>query len=321
MKYFATIFLGLFWIVSQAQTPAYPVKPIEFIVPFGTGGASDILARAIAKSMSNSLGQPLVVVNVTGAGGSIGLSQVSKAKPDGYTIGMGTVSALVISPQCVKNAPYNSVTDFTPVSRFAASPIVLAVPKNSSLKTFQELVSTARQNPNKVNYGAQYCNHTHLIMETIAFKTNTKLTMIPYKAANQMLLDFLRGDLNSMAEIIMPVNQHIAAGSAVPLAVAWPNRLAELPNVPTFTELELPEANIVPWYGIIAPANTPAYVIDRLRNAMRVAAKDPEFLNILAKNMAYPLPITESAEFLKIISDSIRSSRKVMESSNFSEQQ
>ena len=307
-------FLASLFVGNVCCSQPYPTKSIELIAPFGVGGSTDIMARAIAKSLVSILKQPVVVVNKPGASGSIGLTALARSAADGYTIGIANVGGLGTAPACIKNPPYDSVKDFAPVSMFASVPNIMTVHRDFPANNYKELIRELKRNPNKYNYGVQFCTQHHMIIEQLKLSNNVDIAMVPYKTASAMLMDALNGTVALSSETRPLLNQHIVPGGLLkPIAIAWPHRLPELPNVPTWTELGMPDANIESWYGIIVPAGTPPDVINTLYLAMKQAAKDPELQETIKNSGAYPRSVVPPEEFGRIIKQEAERHRKTVE--------
>lgn len=275
-------------LVSLSAMADYPNRPIELVVAFGAGGSSDVMGRAIANSLEKILKQPIVVINRSGAGGTIGLSHVAKAKPDGYTLVVSSVSGMAVAPACVQNMPYDSLRDFTQVSTFAQVPNVVAVHESFPANDFQGFLKELKQNPDKYNYGAQYCTHLQMIAEQIKIGSGVELNFIPYRTGSQLVVDALSNRVQILVEVMPTAWQHIQSGRLRPMAVAWHTRLPDLPNVPTLLELGLEDANITAWYGIAVPSGTPPEIVKKLNLAIKEAVNDPEFLEKITPQQAIP---------------------------------
>jgi tripartite-type tricarboxylate transporter receptor subunit TctC len=275
-------------LVSLSAMANYPDRHIELVVAFGVGGTSDLMGRAIANSLEKILKQPIIVVNRPGAGGTIGVNHVARAKPDGYTLVVSSVSGMAVGPACVPNIPYDSVKDFIQVSTFSQVPNLVAVHESFPAKDFRGFIQELKKNPNKYNYGAQYCTHLQMIAEQIKIGSGVEFNFIPYKTGPQVVVDTLNNQVQILFETVPTSWQHIQLGRVRPMAVAWHTRLPELPNVPTLLELGLEDANITAWYGIAVPSGTPPEIVKKLNLAIKEAIKDPEFLEKMKSQQAMP---------------------------------
>lgn len=259
---FATASLG-----AVAQN--YPSKPIRLIIPFPPAGTTDIVGRLVADELGKQLGQPVVVENRGGGGGAIGAVELARAAPDGYTLGIATVSTMAVNPACNPKLPYKSPDDFALITNLAAVPNVIAVhPGRVKAQTMDEFVKWAKANPGKVSYASSgTCGVGHMIGELFKVASGTFLVHIPYRGAGPALNDVLAGQVEVLVDNLPSSLAHIQGGRLRALAVAAPKRLDVLPNVPTFAELKMPAVNDPAWYGLIAPAKTPDAIVQRLNEA------------------------------------------------------
>jgi len=269
---------------------AYPEQPIRVIVPFAPGGSTDIVARIVTQRMSSILGQTLVVENKGGAGGAIGATEAARAKPDGYTLSIATVSTMAVNSACrPKDLPYDPLVDFMPVTNFANVPNVIEVHPSFPAQTFKELVQELRNNPGKYSHGSSgTCSILHLFGEAFKMSTKTDAIHVPYKGSGPAVADAVGGQINMMFDNLPSSMTQIQAGNLRAMAIAWPQRLASLPNVPTLAEEGYPELNQPAWYGLLAPKGTPPEIIKTLRDAAVLALKDPAVISALEKQGAAP---------------------------------
>jgi len=283
----------------QAQT-AYPTKPIKMIVPFAPGGTTDIVARVVADRMGKELGQSVIVENRGGGGGSIGATAISKADPDGYTIGVSTVSTHAVNPACNPKLGYDPLTDFVPITNMARTPNVLTVNLKFPAQDFRQYLDHVKKNPGKLNYGTSgTCSIQHMVGEQFKASTGTFILHIPYRGAGPALNDLLAGQVDMMFDNLPSSMSHIQAGKLRPLAIAWNKRLDLLPNVPTFAELGLKQVNDPAWYGLVAPPKTPEDVVKKLHAAVVKALNAPEVRERLIASGAEPVgnaPAEHAAE-------------------------
>ncbi len=270
---------SLFCGLSIAQSN----KPLRLVVPFPPGGATDITARTLAEPLARILGQPVIVDNRAGAGGSIGMAEVAKAAPDGLTLGVATLSTHGVNPAVYKTLPYDPIKDFAPVTELVKAPGVLVVNPKLGVSDFAGLVKYLKANPGKVSY-ASPGNGTigHMWGEMFKSTTNTFMLHIPYRGAGPALNDVLGGQVMVYFDQVAPSLPHIQSGKLKAIAVSWPKRLDNLPGVPTYLELGVFGNNDPSWFGLVAPVATPAASIKRLHEAVVKALAEPAVREKLA---------------------------------------
>ncbi|HMF25726.1 MAG TPA: tripartite tricarboxylate transporter substrate binding protein [Pseudolabrys sp.] len=282
------------WPVSaQAQSSAagYPNHPITLIVPYAPGGGNDVVARAVAEPMSKSLGQPIVIENRGGAGGSVGTRQVAKAPPDGYTLGLGGTGTLAVDPTLYPNVGYDPRKDFAPIGLIATTPLIVLVNQSVPAHDVQELIALAKAQPGKLNYAsAGTGSGIHLGTVLFAETAGIDITHIPYKGSGPALTDLLGEHVQIYFSSLPPAVGLVKEGKLRALAVTSLRRSVSFPDVPTVAEQGLPGFEAVLHYGIIAPAGTPRPIIDKLNTALRAALADPDVHNHIATEGAEPLP-------------------------------
>jgi tripartite-type tricarboxylate transporter receptor subunit TctC len=268
--------LGSATLPAWSQAAHYPSRPITFVVPFAPGGSVDVSGRAMADRLAKVLGQTIIVDNRAGAAGAIGSSHVAKASPDGYTLVVTSQSTHVVNPAVTPNLSYNAETDFAPITLIDRLANVLLVNAALPVKTFEEFVAYTRANPQKWNYASSGNGSVaHLSMELLKAKLGVGITHVPYKGAGPALTDLLSGMVQVTWNNLTSNLANITNGKLRALAVAAPQRVPQLPSVPTFDELKLPELNLTSWTGLAAPAGTPPAIVSRLYEAMRTVLADP----------------------------------------------
>lgn len=276
-------------LVAGAQ--AYPNKPIRLIVPFAPGGTTDIIARLIADPLSRELGQPVVVENRGGGGGAPGAAELARAAPDGYTLGMATVSTMAVNPACNPKLPYKSPEDFATITNLVGVPNVVAVnPGKVQAQNMAEFVKYLQANPGKLSFATSgTCGIGHMMGELFKATSKTFMVHIPYRGAGPALNDVLAGQVEVLFDNIPSSLPHFQSGKLRPLAVAAPKRLEQLPNVPTFAELKMVPVNDQVWYGLLAPAKTPDAVIKRVHEAALKVLATPDIRAKLLQQTAQPI--------------------------------
>ncbi|MBP7352670.1 MAG: tripartite tricarboxylate transporter substrate binding protein BugE [Comamonas sp.] len=262
-----------------AADAVYPSRPIKLIVPFGAGGSTDMVARLLAEKMGPILGQTVVIENKGGAGGSIGASEIAKSAPDGYTIGMATVSTHGANPAIMTKLPYDAKKDFAPITNVMSVPSVFVVHPSVPAKTMKEFIALAKAHPGKYTFASPGTGSLgHANIENFMNLAGIELLHIPYKGAGQALTDALGGQVNAMTDNLPSSLSNIQAGKLRPLAVLAFKRAEVLPDVPTYTELGYAQMGDGGWFGLVAPAGTPKAVIAKLNAAAHKAMQDPAYL-------------------------------------------
>ena len=271
----AAIILGFIALQVSAQT--YPNKPIKIVIPYGPGGAPDILGRLIGVKIQTSLGQPVVVENYPGAGGTIGTDFVAKAPPDGYTILVATTANLSISPHLYPKMPYNALKDFTPITLVANSPLILTVSKNVPANNLKELIAYGKANPGKLNYASAGSGTIqHVAGALFANMAGIDAVHVPYKGTAQILPDLVAGRVNLMFNSPAPMLPLVKDGSLKAIAIGSLNRSPLIPEYSTVSEQGLAGFDVGPWYAFFAPAGTPPAVIARLNKDITAALALPD---------------------------------------------
>jgi tripartite-type tricarboxylate transporter receptor subunit TctC len=269
------IFIGIVATVSPIHAQTYPSKPVRLIVPFAPGGTTDIVARTIAERFANAFGQPLIVENKPGGGGVVGAAEVAKAAPDGYTLSMATVSTTAANPAINPRTPYDPIKDFTPIVNIAATPNVIAVHPSFPAKDYAGFVDVLKRNPGKYSYATSGTGGIgHLQTELYKSLTGTFITHIPYRGAGPALNDVVGGQVPIIFDNMPSALPFIKDGKLIPIVVAAPQRLTQLPNVPTFAEVGLAPVNRMAYYGFLAPAGTPKDIVDKINTAVVKTLQD-----------------------------------------------
>ena len=263
--------------VGAAQAQDFPAKPITLIVPFAAGGTTDIVARIVGDKLGKELGQSVLIENRGGGGGSIGATAIAKATPDGYTIGVSTVSTHAVNPACNPKLAYDPIRDFASITNMARTPNVLTVNPKFPAQDFKQFLQYVKQNPDKLSYATSgTCSIQHMVGEQFKVVTGTNILHIPYRGAGPALNDLLGGSVDMMFDNLPSSISHIQSNRLRALALAWNQRLDSMPNVPTFAELGYKELNDPAWYGLIAPAGTPDAIIKKLNAAAVKVLNMPE---------------------------------------------
>jgi tripartite-type tricarboxylate transporter receptor subunit TctC len=295
----AVLAAGLGALPTQAQ--AYPDRPIRIVAPFPAGGLVDVLARAVGEELAKTLGQPIIIENKPGAGGNIGADLVAKAEPDGHTLLMTSPGIQSINQFLYKTMPFEPETAFAPISLVADMPMLVVVHPKVGAKTLRELIEIARASPGKLTFGSAGVGTTgHLGQALLVHVANIGVTHVPYRGAAPSVSDLIAGQIDGVVDNPPTVISHIRAGTIMPLAVAAPQRLAVLPEVPTSAEAGLPGWEASSWFGLAAPAGTPAEIVGRLQAEIAKAVRQPSMARFTRESGARMVG-NSSSEFADLI--------------------
>jgi tripartite-type tricarboxylate transporter receptor subunit TctC len=296
-----------------AFAQAWPQKSIKMIVPFPAGGGTDFIGRLVAKHLSVRLGQQVYVENRGGANGSIGLQGLMQSDPDGYTIAMSSDTPLVVNPALYEKLPYAALRDFAPVATTVKFPGMLVAHPSLPARTVAEVIALAKQKPGGLSYAsAGVGNFSHLAMELFALNTGIKLLHVPYKGTGPSAMALLGGEVQLMFNNVQTVLQNVKAGQMIPLAIAEPQRMPILPNIPTVAET-VPGFGMAPWIGVIAPIQTPKDIVARLTQETLAVMRDPELIKTLEEQQVTPYTL-EPAQFTDLIKTDLEKWARVIKS-------
>lgn len=305
---------------AAAAQATYPDRPIRLIVPFPPGGTSDVVGRIFAEALAKQIGQPVVVENRGGAGGTVGSRAVASAAPDGYTLLLGTSSTNGTNPAVYKNLPYDAVKDFTPVTQIIRVPGVIVVNKNFPAKDYASFTALIKGAPGKYSYASSgNGGATHMAMEYYKSLSGLDMMHVPYRGTGPALNDVIAGQVPILWDTAASSMAHIQSGSLRPIVVAAKSRLPQLPDVPTFAEVGLPDYDAEMWNGLLAPAGLPKDVLAKLNDASRKALADKDVQAKYAGVGAYVVADKPEA-FAAMIQDDVAKWKKVADFAHISAQ-
>jgi len=289
-----TLVLALMLLPALAAAQAWPQKPVKMIVPFPAGGGTDYIGRLAAQHLSQRLGQQVVVENRGGANGAIGLQALMQSEPDGYTIATTSDTPLVANPALYEKLPYQPLRDFVPVATMVRFPGMLVAHPSVPARNVAELIALAKAKPGSLAYAsAGIGNFSHLAMELFALNTGVKLLHVPYKGTGPAAMAMLSGDVQLMFNNVQTVLRNVKAGQMKALAVAEPQRIPALPDIPAVAET-VPGFEMAPWIGIIVPVKTPQEVVARLAQETLAIMRDPEMIKLLNEQQVTPMALGPS---------------------------
>ncbi len=304
---------GLLFAATAALAQNWPVKPVRMIVPFATGGGTDIQARLFSAKLQPLLGQQVIVDNRTGAGGNIGAELVAKSSPDGYTVLFQSAS-LAVNATLYRKLNYNAIRDLAPVMLVSSTPLILVVHPSVPAKNVKELIALAKARPGVFNFGSNSTGTTsHLASELLKTMTGTKMTHVPYKGAGQAVIALASGEIDMLITTIAAAQPHMESGRMRALAVTTLKRTPSLPNLPTVDET-LKGFESDNWYGLFFPAKTPEAIVSRLHAEMSKVLTDPDVRKLMENQGATPLA-SSPAEMTAYLKSEIEKYAKVIQAS------
>ncbi len=301
--------LTLFVSVSSAQN--WPDKAIRFVNPFAPGGFGDGVARPMFEQLGQTLGQPIIVESQAGANGSLASNVVAKSAPDGYTLLIGNLGPIAINPTLYPETTADPLKVFSPIMQLVSGPLVLLVHPDFQAKTLEELIATAKEDPGKLTYGSVGAGSTtHFAGELLKMQSHVDILQVPFRGAAPALINLLGRQIDMAFVNISIAKPHIDSGKLRALAVTTLKRSSILPDVPAVAEI-LPGFEVNPWWGLLAPINTPPQIVDRIQTELARILKDPAIADRLRQNGLEPEPST-SAEFAQRIASEIQKWREVI---------
>ena len=273
-------------LASIANAQEWPQRPVKIVAPFAAASTPDTFARLLADSLRKRLGQPVIVENRPGAGGMVGTDAVAKAAPDGYTIGVSIVGPLVNNKLLYKKMPYDPDRDLVPITIAVTQPSLLVVPADRNISDLRELVASVKARPGKANYASIGVGSlSHLTMELVALRSAAEIVHVPYPGSSQAVTALLAGEVDMACLPALAVIAHVKAGKLKAIGASTARRSTSLPDVPTLREQGLDDVDAGAWIGVVAPAGTPAPIVDRIRREVVAVLKDAEVAAALQRQM------------------------------------
>lgn len=275
-KFTATVVAAVALCGAAHAQSNYPTKPIRLLVPFAAGGTTDLIARVVADPLGRELGQPVIVENKGGGGGAIGAAETARATPDGYHLGLATVSTTATNPAINPKIPYNVFTDFTPIVNIAATPNIIAANPKFVGQDYKSFLEEVKKNPGKHSFGSPGTGSIgHLMMEMFMLATGTQMQHVPYRGSGPALNDAVAGQIPLIFDNFPSALPFVKEKRLTALVVAAPKRLAVLPDVPTLAEVGAPGVNRMAYYGVVGPKGTPKEIVDKVNKAVHKVLQDP----------------------------------------------
>ncbi len=301
-------------MLNPAGAQDFPTRPIKVVIAFPAGGPTDFVGRLLADKLKNDLGQTVIIENKAGASGTLGADYVAKSDPDGYTLFLTTVGAVAITPNMRTDMPYNPITDFAPITEVVRNTTVLVVRSESPIGSAKDLAALAKEKPNTIPFGSTGIGTTpHLALELFQSAAGVKFLHVPYRGAAPALTDLLGGQVQALFADVPVLLSQIEAGKLKPLAAASDRRNPMLPQIATLAELGYPDTQSDNWYGLLAPARTPAPIVAKLNQAVTRALADPDVSRKLLASGAIPTPTSPEQFGVLLKEDLARWGRVVRE--------
>jgi tripartite-type tricarboxylate transporter receptor subunit TctC len=305
----ALLFCGV--VFAQGAAENYPARPVRIVIGLAPGGGTDLQARLFAQKLSENLGRPFVVENRTGAGGTIAYAQIAKSPPDGYTL-LGVTSGYTITPAVYSNLPYDPVKDFAPISLVAQAPFLFLTHPSLPVRSVKDLLALARTRPAMLDCGtAGHGSSTHMAFELFRTMAGVNITHIPYKGTGPALIDVMAGQVHMLFGNVLSTLTHVKSGRLRALAVTTAKRSRVLPDLPTVSESGVPGYENSTWFGLLAPAGTPAAVLNKLNAELVKTSRSPDIVERLAPDGGEPVGSTPE-QFSRHLALEITRWRKVV---------
>lgn len=299
----------------QADTAAWPAKPIRLVIPFPPGGGTDILSRLVANQLTQSAKWTVVPDNRPGAGGTIGIAEAVRAAPNGYELVMGQKDNLIVAPWLYKTVKYDPTKDLVAVTHVAYTPIMIVAPANSPFKNIADVVAAAKRAPGSIKYGSPGNGTTiHLAAEIFSQAAGIKLLHVPYKGSNAAMMDAIAGNVDLMVASVPSAMAQIKAGKLRALAVTSATRSTSLPDVPTLAESGYKQVDVSTWYGIFAPAKTPREVVDKLAAEVNKQLATPAMVQAIHEQGAEPKMMTQK-QFADLVQSDYKKWKTIVQES------